>query len=206
MNNGSRDKDLLIAYALDELPPREREGVERRAQASPEVASELARVQRMIAALRSGDLQPLAAPLHQRLRRLLTERARAERPSWIDAAAQAVLTLLADTRLRAAAAGYRGSDDAFLLSFSAADVDVDVRISPRARPGPGRWMLHGCAEISGEGRPVEAVLLARGDAPGALRTDSDENGLFVMEIADGSFELVLRAGERVFRTPAFDVP
>lgn len=198
--------DTLVAYVLGELDEAHRSAVDARLADEPDLTAALGRVRRMLHALGSRDVQDLAPPLHARLRALFP--APVARPSWLDTAAQAVLSLLLDTRL-APARGFRSwTDDTFLLTFGNANFSIDLQVSPTRAHSvdiPGRWALRGCAEIDGCTQPVEVALLSVGRRQPVF-TASDEHGQFSLEVPAGACSLALNTGQRVFTTPPFDIP
>ena len=204
--NHETNLDVLIDFALGELEPDAAARLQRHAAENTDTAAALERVQRMLRALNSRDMQDLTPSLHQRLRALLTAQPSA-RPSWIETASQ-VLNLLLDTRL-APARGFRSwSGDTSLLTFGGPRLSVDVQISPKSAPtpeSPGRWAIRGCAEVEGRTQAVDVALLSvKGRPP--LYAATDEHGQFSLEVPEGACSLALNAGGQVFTTPPFDIP
>ena len=149
MLHGRPSFEDLVALASGELPTQRANAVAAAAQAEPELAATLQRLQQAIALLRSDDAAEPSADATARtkatLRRLLAareatdaERGRADGPWWL-ALLDRAATLLFDSRDPSMAAGYRVTHlhegeltRTRQLSFRRGEVEIDRRF-PRLK-------------------------------------------------------------------------
>jgi hypothetical protein len=128
---------------------------------------------------------------------------------WTSSLRQIVATLVFDSRVQPALAGYRGGSSGFELGFASDAGEIDLQAEPirDERPTPGgamRWRIIGQVspneETGDQPMPEVGVALVKRDEakPAHARAiDADEHGVFTIQADAGHYDLHVRIGDAV---------
>lgn len=200
--------EMVTAYCVGELDQDQAARVEAAVAGSPVLA-------RMVAELR-GVIRTLSTDDSVSPSRALTDRAKAIAAAawdagslpgrvarWFDRAADAVASLVFDSRAQLAAAGFRGgSSSGTQLAFECDGVEIDLMASEPESAPRGQWIVQG--QVDAADRPVRAVAMLPADrsdaAPGDVRAIElipDDRGQFRFTTTSPIFGLRVLVGDRV---------
>jgi hypothetical protein len=194
--------DELAALAAGELTGPHADRLRAAALASPGSAGLLAALEETVAAIKEDDSVAPPASVVERVRAMMPRQVMPV-AGLFDHARTVLLDLLFDSR-REALVGLRSPAamaPGFHARFGMGEVELDVRVEPESRPGLFR--------VSGQVDPPSApdslvLLLGRGQP--VVEAATDAHGYFSLTAGPGEFSLAIDAAERVFLTPAFQVP
>ena len=194
--------DTLIALALGEPVYHETEALTSHLAACPEC-------QRAIRLLQSArdttQLDARAIPSAAALARVRALMPSPATPAGSPfAGLKRVFGALAfDGRQAYAAAGLRGSSDAYLLSYTQGEAALDLQIEPPSDDDGVSWHITGQIDAPDLATPAEIAVLG-GRATRALTT-TDAFGVFAVTIAPGNYDLLIGLGDRVIVFPEVEV-
>lgn len=202
--------DELIAYAMGELGSERAGAVERWLASDGKAALAAASLAEVIEAVRArGEPGPSPATLARvmgamgqgRVGRLVHGAA-----GLLAGARQVVASALLDTREQVALAGCRGDGDGYqlVLSSEAADIDIQV-LSPRGSGAGERWVVLGQIEQEGMEAKGTVFVWRPGEEEVTWETESDEYGIFRLELPAGTFQISVLIGTVAVRLPPLDI-
>jgi hypothetical protein len=214
MNIGRResyDLEKLLAYAAGDLTAPEFEAIER-ILARDRTAREIVATYRSVIMTVASD-QSAQPPAHalEAAKAIFDPNAirRGARGGldWTSSLRQIVATLVFDSRVQPALAGYRGGSSGFELGFASDAGEIDLQAEPvrDERPTPSgatRWRIIGQVSPNEEtgDQPMPEVgvaLVKRDEAKPARAIDADEHGVFTIQADAGDYDLHVRIGDAV---------
>ncbi len=189
--------EQLIAYAAGELTPERAAEVAEHVTRDSEAAATVARYREAQATMRADDVTDPPARAVARAKAIFSPPPAEKGPSWWEQLEQVVATLIFDSRLKPALAGYRGTGSGFHLSFESEPGMVDLEAEPIVRSSAGiaarsSWRLTGQIDAETPVSNVGVALVRRGSDRPAAQTMADEEGIFTLEAAPGRYDLYLR--------------
>jgi hypothetical protein len=114
-----------------------------------------------------------------------------------------VAALTFDSRAGYARAGLRGASDAYVLGYQAGDTLVDLQIEPPAGASSRDCQLTG--QIEGDETPVR-IIARTSDGVVASESESDEHGVFLLNLMPGQYDLELSRKDEVLVLTGLTVP
>ncbi len=201
--------EQLISFAMGELDATEAAAVEQRLATDTRAALAYAALTDVIAALRSRTAAAPRPALRARIKSAFDAAGPAAGPGratprWYDDGGQLTATALLDTRGAVALAGFRGGAEGYqlVLASDAAEIDIQVR-APR---DPGRpWVVLG--QIEQEGLELRGTVFVwrPGEEEVAWETESDEFGIFRLELPPGTYHMSVLIGSTAVRLPPLEI-
>ncbi|MFO0838765.1 MAG: hypothetical protein U1D55_09570 [Phycisphaerae bacterium] len=188
--------DKLIAYAAGELPANETSQVEAAVQCSPELARQVEATRRLISLMRCDDsVSPPAATI-ARAKAVFQPKPTAM-PEWFSTLGRVVASLIFDSRMQPALAGFRGDQDGFSLSFQADRAEIDLQVEPATgSEPPGTWNVTG--QVSDLSAHAVELAWAWSDEGTLVRAvQSDSHGAFAFQTLPGTYDLLVKLEDRV---------
>jgi hypothetical protein len=138
-------------------------------------------------AMRFDAIGPSPTVLH-RVKRL-AEPIAAPRASRWDAVRRLVASVTFDSAA-GAAAGLRGGADTRFLVFGHALADVEIQLE-RSSNSAESWRIVGQVAPAEAPLPLTIAVIDLRDGELLIETETDENGLFSLDAAEGSYELLV---------------
>ena len=203
------DLEQLISFAMGELDAMEAAAVERRLATDTRAALTLAALTDVIAALRSRTVPGPPPALRARVKAAFDELGPPSRPArpapgWADDEEHLSATTLLDTRGAVALAGFRGATEGYqlVLASDAAEIDIQVR-APR---DPGRpWVVLGQIEQDGSELRGPVFVWRPGEDEVTWEAESDEYGIFRLELPPGTYHMSVLIGSTAVRLPPLEI-
>lgn len=192
--------ETLLAFAAGELRGPAAEAVQRALAAQPQLAARLERIRMVLETMRRDDS---VAPPAETLRRAqaLFVAPVAERGGLLDAARRLVASLVYDSRVAPAVAGFRGLEDSFQLSYTCGADTLDLECAPLGDAPQTAWSILGQIDSQQAVGGLRAELVRQDTGVAAATTQTDEHGVFRMEAPAGSYELRIQIRDTVIVFP-----
>ncbi len=189
--------EQLIAYAVGELTPERAAEVAEHVARDREAAATVARYREAQATMRADDVTDPPARAVARAKAIFSPPRTEKGPSWWEQLEHVLATLIFDSRLQPALAGYRGAGSGFHLSFESKPGMVDLEAEPIERSSAGiatrpSWRLTGQIDAETPVSNVGVALVRRGSDRPAAQAVADEEGIFTLEAPPGRYDLYLR--------------
>ena len=182
--------DDLLAYAWGELAGDRADAIARHVAACAECAATVRRVGLVQSTVRADATLAPSPDALTRVLALISGRQPVSEPGpgLAETFRRAVAALTFDSRADYARAGLRGAADAYLLGFEIAGIHIDLQVEPPAGPV-------GACQLTGQidrpaGGAVQVLARAEG-GPLAGETESDEHGVFLLNLPPGVYDLEL---------------
>lgn len=197
--------EQLVALAAGELSPADAAALNDALAAQPDAAGDLAYLRRVIETMRAD--RSVSAPAEQIAEAMSIFKAKPAVSvlDWLSDLGRAVATLVFDSRVQPALAGFRRSAATveFELSFELGETEIDLQIhAPLAEDEGGR--IRGQIHLMPPFENCEVALVrAGGELVGQARPDAE--GMFVLEAPCGEYELLVRLADRVAVLPGIRV-
>lgn len=197
--------EQLVALAAGELDPAEAAAVKAALAADSAAAGDLAFLNRLIETMRCD--QSVSAPAEQiaAAKSIFKPRPAVSILEWLNELGRTVATLVFDSRVQPALAGFRRSASTidFELSFELGETEIDLQIhSPSADDGEGR--IRGQIHLMPPFADCEIALVRPGGELVA-QARPDAEGMFVLDAPRGEFEMLVRMADRVAVLPGVNV-
>ena len=207
------DREMLLAYAAGELSVQDAGAVEEFLARDHEARQFVALYRSVLETVaRDESVEPPLKSI-QAAKAIFDASAvkwtAGTRPTWIDSLRQLAATLVFDSRVQPALAGYRGGSGGFELGFVSDAGEIDLQAEPAGddpalpRSTP-RWRIIGQVspnESSDEQSiPAVAVALVNCQAMSADEAhlaDADDHGVFSIHAEPGCYDLHVRIGDTV---------
>jgi anti-sigma factor RsiW len=198
----------LIAYVCGDLGPEAAAGVEAWLAAAPSAAVACSELVEVLDAIRARDSGAGPSPrVLERLHAAFTECAgdRPRRvPGRMHAGREIEAGTVLDTRDRVALAGFRGGGDGYQLVLASTAADIDLQVcAPRG--GEGRWVVLGQIEQEGVEARGTVFVWRPGDEEVTWEVESDEYGVFRLELPAGRYNVSVLIGNVGVRLPPLDI-
>ncbi|HMQ15545.1 MAG TPA: hypothetical protein PKC49_06170 [Phycisphaerae bacterium] len=187
--------DQIVALVLGELPPDEQQAVRQAVQHSPDLATRLDRLERVVACLRRDDSvapTPRAVALARDVFAQMRPAEARDRGAWLQRLGDFVATLTYDSRTQAALVGFRGGAETYQLSFAHPSAEVDLEVeAPPERNAQRRvtGQVHVLEAGAGAVTSLDVLLMNEGVA--VARASGDPQGLFTLTVPPGRYDLVI---------------
>ena len=196
--------EQLIALAAGELSSADAAAVSAAIAADSGAKVDLAFLRRVIETMRADD--SVAAPEAQvaEAQSIFKPKAAASVLDWLSDLGRAVATVVFDSRIQPALAGFRRGAAAndFSLSFELGETEIDLQIHLIADGAGGciRGQIHLMPPFEG----CQIALIGPGGELVA-QGQPDREGMFVLEAPRGRYELLIRMADRIAALPGIDV-
>lgn len=193
MDSDGTTYDRLLHLASEPQTDESRREIDAIIQAHPAAADRLARIQSMLACLRSHHaVAPSATAMAEAVSIAANRRTRdANRPGWLERAGIALAELLFDSRVQPTL-GLRGDEPGFQLTYQGDLADVDIDACPTEG---GRWLLLGHISPR-EAILIDEVVVCPVGGEGWTPVELSDRGAFRIALSKARYELVIRSGER----------
>ena len=202
--------EQLIAYAVGELTPERAAEVAEHLARDREAAATVARYQQARSTFQADD--GTDPPVHAlaRARAIFSPPRTESTPSWWEQLEQVLATLIFDSRLQPALAGYRGAGSGFHLSFESKPGMVDLEAEPIERSSASiairpSWRLTGQIDAETPVSNMGVALVRRGSDRPAAQAVADEEGIFTLEAPPGRYDLYLRHDDSSVMLPDIEL-
>lgn len=197
--------EQLIALAAGELSPQEAAAVADAVSADPAASGDLARLQRLFETLRADESVSAPAALIAEAKSIFKPRPAVSILDWLNDLGRTVATLVFDSRVQPALAGFRRSAATveFELSFTLGETEIDLQIhAPAAEDDSGR--IRGQIHLMPPFADCEIALVRPGgELVAQARPDGD--GMFALDAPRGEYEMLVRMADRVAVLPGVNV-
>ena len=206
--NSQPTYDNLIAYAAGDLPKPQADAVEVYLAGHPDAAATVARYRTVNGLATADDSVEPPAHVLARAKALFTLKTATPWQGWLEAADALVARLVFDSRVQTAAVRRGHGDAAFQLAFEVEDAEIDLTVTRLATQNvsdQARWRVVGQVAADDETEPWPVAVYAHGQEDPAVRTMTDEQGMFDLELTAGSYDLMIERGGRPLVLPTIDV-
>lgn len=205
MSTRETDFETLAAYVLGELDRPMAAELEAGLAQSPADAALVGRIREVVDILRTDDTVAPQRALVERVKRLFETPRPATVAGILERAREVVATLVFDSRVRTAMAGFRGPASSYQLAFSSDLADVDLQIAPPGAPHESLWTLRGQVSPHDRASVSSVALIDAGTSSPVATTPVDERGMFSMKSGPGAFDLRIAMGDGVLTVPSIQV-
>jgi len=197
----------LIAYAAGDLAPEDAARVESAIAADPAAQHTVETFRQVATTVAEDDSVEPAPSVIERAKALFDVEKRSAMRDWLDAVDRFVATLIYDSRAQPATAGYRGTAEAVRLSFESEDfaADVDLEITPQPDGGEEQHQVRGQVSAERAVASAEVRLLAAGTTQSVDHAVADENGMFMLQAPEGTYDLAIRLGDEALVLPGIAI-
>ncbi len=193
--------EMLIAYAIGELSPDAALVVETHVAESPSAAARLERIRSAIQSMRTDDSTAPSADAIARAKAVFRPLPDTRRESWWNRLERVVAVLVFDGRAQPARAGYRGGEGVVQLSYESDAADVDLELVPPASADESTWTLMGQIAPHAPTVHLTVALVSQSGAAASVEVGVDEQGMFTLRSDPGTFDLMIRVGDKVIVLP-----
>ena len=198
--------ETLLALALRELDAAERAQVEQAVAQDPSLARTLRQIESILHIFATDDSVEPPAAVIERAKAIYRAPQTSEAPGWLAAARELIARLVFDSRLTTAVAGFRGSDDAFQLSYESELGEVDLQCEPTLDAHRHAWRIMGQVTPN-ENLTVRRVLVVpQGAQTPVAEAPVDADGLFTVQADPGSYTLYVEIDGQVMTLPGIEFP
>lgn len=196
--------EQLLALAAGELDEPTAAAIQQQVSQSPQLAEQVRRLQGAIRAMRSDDSVAPPADIVAKAKSLFSRLHQPLRRRWLEGLREIVATLVYDSRLQPALAGYRSARQAVQLSYSAEGASLDLQVDAGTASEDQRNVI---GQVS---RPSPSVPLRiqfyTSDSPQPVaECPVDESGMFSLSIGAGRYDMAVRADEWAVVVPDLQV-
>jgi len=193
--------ETLMDYATDKLSKGDAARVEAHLSRTPEDAAKVARIRALLATLRSDDSVAPPGEAVVRARAIFKPDRLPERVGWLDRLERTVAALVFDSRQQPALAGLRGAADQIQLSYESEVGEIDIELQTVPGADPARWAVVGQISLNEPSSDVQIALVSQPDEMICVQVDPDEHGVFSLQADEGTYDLLIRASDRVIVLP-----
>lgn len=190
MTNHDPNTDSLIRLAEGELDDTQAARLREAIAGNPALVSRLRTVEAIIAFLREEPATEPSKNATKSARKLFKHRA-----GVVESVREGVRRIVAaldfDTRLPAAAMGFRGSGSAVQVGFSCDECEIDIELDEAS---PGVWRCRGQIDTDLPA-PFTVRVLGASDRGVVHEQATDERGAFLAELGVGSYLIVIESQE-----------
>jgi hypothetical protein len=197
--------EQLVAYAAGEMNAADADWIASYLPTDATAAREVATLQAIIRTMRADNSTPAPADSVAHAKSIFRPRADGVGESWWQRATRAVASLVFDSRMQPALAGFRSSGGSgFQLEFESDTARIDLQFEPRS-DDRDRWSVIGQVTANAADLNAEIAVLLTEKGNLVRQAMADDVGVFTFEVDRGDYDFCVRVQDHVTLLPGIRV-
>lgn len=205
MNSRETIVEKLVAFALGELGTADTAEFEAHLARTPSDRGLFERVRGVLETLKTDDTAEPDRALVDRVKSRFGEIVGQPTPGLLERVKEIIATLVFDSRVAPAIAGFRGAPSGYQLAFSSDVADVDLQVVAPETRGEPIFTIRGQVSSPASGATSPAVLTRPGETAPVATGAVDARGLFCIKTPPGTFDLRFALPDALLTVPSLQI-